>query len=118
MIIRDKNHPSIIMWSLANGPKDKARGAIKEKDIAYEMFAKYINSARELDPTRLVTFMGDDGGLFEWFGLADVICINRFNGWSKSNGLISEGVKNVSAELDELYLKFNKPCILNSIWRK
>ncbi|MCW3807353.1 glycoside hydrolase family 2 TIM barrel-domain containing protein [Plebeiibacterium marinum] len=114
MILRDKNHPSVIMWSLANGPKNtilnNAEG--QGQEIAYDLFAKYINKAKEIDPTRLVMFMGDEDGFTDWFGLSDVICINRFEGWSKSNGQIAEGVKNVCKELDNLHKTFNKPCLL------
>ena len=114
MILRDKNHPSVIMWSLANGPKNtilnNAEG--QGQEIAYDLFAKYINKAKEIDPTRLVMFMGDEDGFTDWFGLSDVICINRFEGWIKSNGQIAEGVKNVCKELDNLHKTFNKPCLL------
>ena len=114
MIIRDKNHPSVIMWSLANGPKNTILSSAEGegKEIAYSMFAKYINKAKEIDPTRLVMFMGDEDGFTDWFGLSDVICINRFEGWSKSNGQIAEGVKNVCKELDKLHKTFNKPCLM------
>jgi len=114
MILRDKNHPSIIMWGLANGPKEKRRREEGDtsKAIAYKMFSDYIKSAKELDPTRLVMYMGDTDVPSEWFDLADVICINRFAGWTSSNGQISLGIKNVSNELDNLYSEYNKPCIL------
>lgn len=114
MIIRDKNHPSIIMWSLANGPKEMPRRVEgdESKVIALQMFSNYINTARELDPTRLITYMGDENVSLEWFNLADVICINRFAGWTSSNGRITEGVKAVSEELDNIYKEFEKPCML------
>ncbi len=114
MILRDKNHPSVIMWSLANGPKNTILNSVEGEGnrIAYNMFAKYINKAKEIDPTRLVMFMGDEDGFTDWFGLSDVICINRFQGWSTNNGRITDGVKNVSLELDKLHNTFNKPCLL------
>lgn len=113
-ILRDKNHPSVIMWSLANGPKDAVRVdiGIQNKAIAYQMFKGYINTARELDPTRLISFMGDEGGSCEWFDLADVVCLNRFAGWTANNGRIDEGVSIVSGELDELHSKLKKPILL------
>ena len=114
MILRDKNHPSIIMWSLANGPKEMPRRieGDESKDIAYQMFKGYINKARELDPTRLITYMGDEEVPYDWFDLADVISLNRFAGWTSSNGRIAEGIQTVSKELDKIYQEFNKPCIL------
>lgn len=113
-ILRDKNHPSVIMWSLANGPKEALRvdSEIQNKAIAYQMFKGYINTARELDPTRLISYMGDEGGSCEWFDLADVVCLNRFAGWNGSNGRIEEGVDTVGLELDELHQRLHKPILL------
>ncbi|MBL4559360.1 MAG: beta-glucuronidase [Labilibaculum sp.] len=114
MILRDKNHPSVIMWSLANEPTEKGRrpeGDIS-KEYAYKMFADYMQTAKELDPTRLVMYMGSFTSPSEWFDLADVVCINRFYGWYQENGRIGSGVKLFSKELDELHAKYNKPIMV------
>jgi len=63
MIARDKNHPSVVMWSVANEPMPAdmmARftgGKVDtEKDVASKQFLHdMVAHARELDPTRLVT---------------------------------------------------------------
>ncbi|WP_241557417.1 glycoside hydrolase family 2 TIM barrel-domain containing protein [Croceibacterium ferulae] len=46
MVARDKNHPSIIFWSLGN---ESGTGPT---------FAKAAAAARALDPTRLISFLG------------------------------------------------------------
>ncbi|MCW3804523.1 glycoside hydrolase family 2 TIM barrel-domain containing protein [Plebeiibacterium marinum] len=114
MILRDKNHPSIIMWGLANEPMENTRRKEGDtsKEEAYKMFADYMQRAKDLDPTRLVMYLGDSNGPSDWYDVADVICLNRYEGWYKTNGRINEGVQNISNELDQLHTKFKKPCIL------
>ncbi len=114
MILRDKNHPSVIMWGLANEPKENERRKEGDtsKEEGYKLFSDYLQRAKELDPTRLVMYLGDANGPSDWYTTVDVICINRFEGWYKNNGQISEGIKAISQELDKLHTKFNKPCIL------
>ena len=45
MILRDRNHPSVVVWGLLNETKDN--GVFREA-------VKYLPRARELDPTRFV----------------------------------------------------------------
>ena len=45
MILRDKNHASVVMWSIANEPDSYTEGA-------YEYFAPLFELARELDPEK------------------------------------------------------------------
>ena len=64
MYLRDKNHPSIIMWCVANEPNDKAQlgqmGYTEDNDkkMAYEEFEKLFKQVRSLDDTRLVMYVG------------------------------------------------------------
>ncbi|WP_366544453.1 glycoside hydrolase family 2 TIM barrel-domain containing protein, partial [Salmonella enterica] len=45
LIARDKNHPSVVMWSIANEPDTRPEGA-------RDYFAPLAQATRELDPTR------------------------------------------------------------------
>lgn len=115
MILRDKNHPSIIIWGLANEPIERLGRKDRDErsqEKAYKLFSEYIGMAKELDPTRLVMYMGESGGPSEWFNLVDLICINRFGGWGADNGRIELGVDRVGQELDRLYKQYGKPCML------
>src|SRR3954447_11207084 len=47
LVARDKNHPSVVLWSIANEPESDT-----EESVAY--FEPLIALARELDPTRPV----------------------------------------------------------------
>ncbi len=114
IITRNKNHPSIIMWNIANEPKEMHRRpeGDKSKPIAYKLFAEYFQKARTLDPTRLIIYVGESSGPSEWYDLVDVICLNRLNGYYTENGQIDLAVEEVSTELDELHQQYNKPCML------
>ncbi len=54
MVLRDENHPSVIMWSIGNEIPEK--GTPEGADEA-KMLAKYV---RDLDPTRAVTSAVND----------------------------------------------------------
>jgi beta-glucuronidase len=105
MIARDKNHPSVIMWSLANEPHST-------EPNAYPFFKGLYDEAKALDSTRpvtLVSFIGADEQAFEF---CDLMCLNRYLGWYTHGGRIDEAISLLSTELDELYEKFNKPILL------
>jgi len=76
MLVRDRNHPSIIMWSMFN----------EEGLMAEERGLRIMNAMRErthqVDPSRPVTFAQNSGLLKEGVaGTADVIGINYNNSW-------------------------------------
>jgi beta-glucuronidase len=105
LIARDKNHPSVIMWSIANEPHSTRPEALPFlEDLA--------NLARELDPTRPVTFASYLGVLEEAFALVDVACLNRYFGWYTQTGRIDEGMQLLSAELDAIHARHGKPVVL------
>ncbi len=118
MYQRDKNHPSIIMWCVANEPNDKVQIGQgmppdrEEKKRIYKEFEKHFTHFRELDDTRLVMYVGVMMGPMDWFKLTDVIAINRYWGWYTTGGDIESGARTLSTELDRLHRKFNKPCML------
>jgi len=105
MIARDKNHPSVIMWSLANEPHST-------RPAAKPFFRELYDLARSLDPTRLVTVVSFVGIEEEAFEFCDVVCLNRYFGWYTQSGQLDEGCKMLSAELDALHEKFPKPLML------
>jgi len=118
LIARDKNHPSVIMWCVANEPFPRdisltggASGReATPKSIA--LFKELFALVKEKDPTRLATLVGVMGGPTEWIGLADVICINRYYGWYTHAGDMKGAIKLLGMELDGLHKKFNKPVII------
>ena len=105
MIARDKNHPSVIMWSLANEPHSTPPYARQFIELLYQQ-AKSLDSTR---PVTLVSFLGAGEQAFEF---CDLVCLNRYLGWYSQGGSLDEALALLSAELDALYEKFGKPILL------
>ena len=114
LINRDKNHPSVIMWSVANEPGLRSTYLKKESSdsISFNFFKELTTTAKHEDITRPVTIVGAENEPYEWFSLTDVICINRYFGWYSQIGNIAEGARLLNNELDVLHSKFNKPIML------
>ncbi len=83
LIKRDKNHPSVVMWCLANEP-DSAQ------ERAEEYFEDIFSYARGIDPQdRPLTFtniMTAQYGKCNAAQFADVISLNRYYGWYLMGG--------------------------------
>ena len=83
MIARDKNHPSVIAWSLLNEPESK-----DEQSVPY--FEKVFSLARELDPQKrprsfaMEVSSGPD--TCRCYHLCDFIELNRYYGWYIKGG--------------------------------
>ncbi len=119
LITRDKNHPSVIMWSVANEPMLPdafATLAEGQPDPAppetVDFFRTLLDRARHLDPTRPATLVGVMGGPDEWLALADVICINRYYGWYVLAGRLDEALAALERELDALWQAHGKPILI------
>lgn len=103
LVIRDRNHPSVVLWSIANEP-DSSTSA------AREYFAPLFAEARKLDPTRPVGFVNsfDQCQVTE---LADVVMINRYYGWYVNNGELEAAEVALEAELNR-WAALDKPVIV------
>lgn len=117
LVARDKNHPAVIMWNLANEPIANGMNFSLSKkassdSVSFNFFKELFKTAKEADDTRLTSIVGVQGGPDEWLDLSDVICINRYYGWYTNTGDIATGAKLLSQELDDLHKKFNKPVLV------
>lgn len=72
LIKRDRNHPSIIAWSIGN-----EEFAIQNSQVGNSIALSMLRLQRELDPTRISTYGGNNGNSFE--GINEVIPIRGFN---------------------------------------
>jgi beta-glucuronidase len=82
LIARDKNHPSVVLWSIANEPESDTEGAEK-------YFAPLFDVAREADPTRPVGFVNvmlAPHGKCRVSQFGDVLMLNRYYGWYVDTG--------------------------------
>ena len=75
LIGRDKNHPSVIIWSMANESKTDSAVGIK-------VMRALIGRTKALDPTRLVTFVTAPGSVREHraYEDADLVATNMYFG--------------------------------------
>jgi beta-glucuronidase len=108
LIARDKNHPSVVMWSIANEPDLKPKGA-----LAY--FLPLVEAVRSLDPTRPVTsvnvmFNGPEDDVLATH--LDVLCLNRYFGWYLQSGDLGEAESVLDAELRVWAAKYGKPIVV------
>jgi beta-glucuronidase len=125
MIDRDKNHPSVIMWSLANEPHTATAEAHQAyyRDLtvidhpsrpeAVESFKTQAELVHGLDPTRPVTLVSHEGALEEAFQFVDVICLNRYCGWYTQSGQIDLGLEWLDEEIELIHQLYPKPFILS-----
>jgi beta-galactosidase len=72
MIRRDRNHPSIILWSLAN-----EEHSIQWAEAGERIGKTMVKLAHRLDPTRKVTAAMHDRGLNE--GFANIVDVHGWN---------------------------------------
>jgi beta-glucuronidase len=77
LVARDKNHPSVVLWSIANEPESHT-------DASVEYFEPLFELARGLDPTRpvgSVNMMFAPHSRDRLQQLGDVTMLNRYLGW-------------------------------------
>lgn len=106
LIARDKNHPSVIMWSLANEP-------FSNRPEAGRFFKSLAGLAHSLDSTRPATIASYLGAGEEAFNYLDVVCVNRYMGWYTEQGRLDLALPKLSKDLDAIYKKFKKPVIIS-----
>jgi beta-glucuronidase len=82
LVQRDKNHPSVVIWSIANEPESDTEGA-------EDYFRPLFDLTRELDPSRPVGFVNvmlAPHGTCRVSQFADVLMLNRYYGWYVNTG--------------------------------
>ena len=72
MIRRDRNHPSVFLWSIGN-----EEGWIQTTDIGKHIAQTLLSKQKELDSTRTSTYAADVPNVFK--GVNEVIPVRGFN---------------------------------------
>ena len=125
MIDRDKNHPSVIMWSIANEPhtaRPEAREAYyrdftvidhPSRPLAVAAFKAQVELVHALDPTRPVILVSHEGAIEEAFEFVDVVGLNRYRGWYTESGQIERGLEMLDREIELVHRLYPKPFLLS-----
>jgi beta-glucuronidase len=106
MYDRDKNHPCVVMWSVANE-------ADTSEELSAVYFKKVIDTMRSLDATRPITMvhtMWPAADLVsQWL---DVICLNRYFAWYSDHGHLEVIGLQIQNEMQEWFAKYHKPMVM------
>jgi beta-glucuronidase len=107
LVARDKNHPCVVIWSIANEPESDT-----PESRAY--FEPLAAEARRLDPSRPVGFVNvmlapADKDLVS--DLFDVLMLNRYYGWYVNSGDLANAERALEAEVQAWVKKHGKPII-------
>jgi beta-glucuronidase len=96
LIARDKNHPCVVMWSIANEPASEEEGA-------HAYFQPLVQLARDLDPQKrpltIVLHLGATPDKDTVADLIDVLALNRYYGWYIAGGQLEMAQTLLRAEL-------------------
>lgn len=95
LVARDKNHPSVVLWSIANEPESQTM----EAD---DYFRPLFELTRRLDPTRPVGFANvvlAPHGECRLARYADVLMLNRYYGWYIEPGDLAQAEEALRTEL-------------------
>jgi beta-glucuronidase len=110
LIARDKNHPSVIAWSLANEPETTCGAALS-------YFKEIFDAARDADPQKrprtYATIMFSRPESCKCFELCDFISLNRYYGWYVLGGYDIDAAEGaLRSELEGWKAKnLNKPFV-------
>uniref|UniRef100_A0A3P9NMB1 Beta-glucuronidase n=1 Tax=Poecilia reticulata TaxID=8081 RepID=A0A3P9NMB1_POERE len=105
LVRRDKNHPSVVMWSVANEPA-------AEMPPAENYFKTLIKHTKALDPTRPVTYITDSNfSRDKGAPFVDVICVNSYFSWYHDPGHVEVIPLQLNTQFEDWYGKYKKPII-------
>ncbi|TCO50238.1 beta-glucuronidase [Kribbella antiqua] len=108
LVARDKNHPSVVLWCVANEPDNV-------QPEARDYFAPLVAETRRLDPTRPVAYANallappDQCVITDLF---DVVLLNRYYGWYFGPGDLQTAETSLETELRQWAELHGKPIII------
>jgi beta-glucuronidase len=108
LVARDRNHPCVVMWSIANEPE-----SVTPEARAY--FEPLAAETRALDPSRPIGFANVSGAepdLDVVTDLFDVVMLNRYYGWYLNAGDLAAAERALEAELRAWAAAYDKPILI------
>jgi len=107
LIARDKNHPCVVMWSVANEPDTKHAAA-------GEYFKVVCEETRKLDPQNrpitLIECLWPHQSTCSQY--VDVICWNSYTAWYGHSGVLEAIIPEVTSLLRGWHERFHKPLFI------
>jgi beta-glucuronidase len=105
LIARDQNHPSIIMYSLANE-------ANTHEENAVSYFTEIVHHARTKTdlPLMIVEYVSAEQNKVAQ--LFDVVGLNRYMAWYSDFGDLSVIEKDLTKAIQDYLIKFSKPVVI------
>jgi beta-glucuronidase len=109
LVTRDRNHPSIVMWSVANE-------ASTYEPASREYFKRCIELFRELDDRPVTLAQSSSANECQVQDLLDVVCLNRYYGWYENVGNLTPEIVQqcLGHEIEEWRTRYpNQPLIMS-----
>ncbi|KAH8400725.1 hypothetical protein KR009_000671 [Drosophila setifemur] len=105
LIHRDRNHPSVIAWSVANEPRSTKPGALK-------YFESLVNYTRGIAQGRpLTAAINASPSTCHLSQFLDIVGFNRYNSWYQNSGRTDMIVNLLTDEAQRWRDAFGKPVI-------
>jgi beta-glucuronidase len=107
LIARDKNHPCVVIWTIANEPE-----SVTPEARAY--FEPLVAETRRLDPSRPVGFtnvMGSTPDVDVITDLFDLVMLNRYFGWYTHSGNLPAAERALDEEIRAWIAAHGKPIV-------
>lgn len=113
LIDRDKNHPSVISWSITNEPNLWAE-EFYQNQASEKYFREIYDFTKSLDSTRpvmsisMAAFKEDD----VVNDSCDIIGMNRYYGWYTKPVDLDQAATDLGRELEATFKKYGKPIMI------
>lgn len=105
LVERDRNSPSVIMWSVANEATTNRADSIPY----FKALSERVRSMDSTRPITMVTCKAENDMVMDFF---DVVGVNLYPGWYHLPGQVAAAKEDLRATLEKMYAKFKKPIFI------